>query len=262
MNSVTAGDIIVLCFGLVSPNAVVMTTPTIIDTMGISFSLITIAQTSQVGSAPEALAAAWVGHVTTSGSETVTVSYNAGPSAVFGYEISGSIGNIVSSTGTEQSIGSSTIGSVQLYSAPVQSIVAACGGFYQSNGLTAGTGYNIDAEFFPPGVNVDNGAEHWTSNGTPTTSQFVFAQSVPAWAEISVSISPGVATVTTTTTTTTTGTIYSTSIFPTTTTSTVVTTQTVLATGSQDLIPYLILAIAVLIAGGLIGLGLVRRKNV
>jgi len=186
LSPVSSGEILVLCLGFVSANSVTMSASTPTDSLGTAFTLVRSASITTSGFSPEAFVAAWVGVLTSSGTDTVTVNYNSGPAGLYAYLISGASGFVYSSSLTGTTTKSSHVKS---YSSPSGSIVAACGGFWKSGGVTAKGGNTLVAQYFPNYPNEDTAGEYLISSGSPTNSPFGFHLSVPVWAEVSVAVS-------------------------------------------------------------------------
>jgi hypothetical protein len=190
---ITPGDVIILCLGSVDTNPVSLSFTNPADSFGNSFSLIDSTFTTQSGASPEAMAAAWGTYVTNGGLDTIAVSFpnTSGPTVLFGYELSG-VGVVYASAGSETTLTGGSSAQVPSYTAPAQSLIIACGGFWKSGGLTAGSGYVLKAEYFPPG-DVDEGLETAISSGVSTTSQILFGQFTPTWSEVSLAVSAPIA---------------------------------------------------------------------
>jgi hypothetical protein len=176
---VSKGDIIVVCAGIVSGNYIKITTGSFIDARNVQFK--SIVQTStQIDS----LAQVWYGVIGSSGPESITLSYNSGPAALFGYEITpASLSGFSSGTNS----GSGTAHSkVMPYDPGTRSLVVACGGFFTLEGVgivKAGHGYILDQSF-----NGNDGAEHLSDfSALSSQSPFHFSMRVEPWSEVSVS---------------------------------------------------------------------------
>jgi hypothetical protein len=182
---VTKGDFIVVCAGIVSGNAVTITTGSIVDSRSVNF--VPLASVGTTGLST--FAKIWYGTLPSSGPENFVLSYNSGPAALFGYEISGlgiAVNEFQHSAGSDSGV--NTTGShVARYSPDPGSLVIACGGFFTLEGVgtvTAGPGYKLDQTF-----TANNAAEHVSGfTGTSTTSPFVFGQTETYWSEVSASI--------------------------------------------------------------------------
>jgi hypothetical protein len=183
---VTKGDIIVVCTGIVSGNGVAITTGSIINSRNLNF--VTLASVGTSGG-DTSFAKIWYASVSSSGPENFVLSYDSGPAALFGYEITGSG---VTTTEFTHSFGSdngvtSTGSNVLRYSPDAGSLVIACGGFFTLEGVgsvNAGPGYKLDQTF-----TANNAAEHASGfSGTSTRSPFAFGQTETVWSEVSASI--------------------------------------------------------------------------
>ncbi len=180
---VTKGDVIVVCAGIVSGNYIKITTGYFIDTRNVQFK--SIVQTStQIDS----LAQAWSGVVGSSGTESITLSYNSGPAALFGYEITPASLSAFSS-GAHSGSGT-THSNVMPYDPGRASLIVACGGFFTLEGVgtvKAGHGYILDQSF-----SGNDGVEHLSDfSGPSTQSPFHFSMRVEPWSEVSVSFVGG-----------------------------------------------------------------------
>jgi hypothetical protein len=186
--SVTAGDVIVVCAGIVSGNVVNIKARALFDSLGTTFTPLTHAS-SQEGR-DNSFAKVWYGVVQSSGTDTITLNYISGPAALFGYEVSGS-GTSPGSymTSHKQDSGNPTSGSfVHPFTPATNSLVIACGGFFTPEGagtVSAGTGYTLDGSF-----SGNNGAEHLSGSSGTTTAPFGFSQVVYYWSEVAVSLAP------------------------------------------------------------------------
>jgi hypothetical protein len=179
---VTKGDVIVVCAGIVSGNFIKISTGTFVDVRGVSFQSIVGARTKI-----DTLAQAWYGTLTSSGPESIRLSYNSGPAAIFGYEISPSSLSAFSSA-THSGSGTSK-SQVAAYDPGQGSLVMACGGFFTLEGagtVSHGSGYVPDQSF-----SGNNAAEHLSGfSGNDTKSVFHFSMVVHTWSEVSVSFEP------------------------------------------------------------------------
>lgn len=176
---VTQGDVIVVCAGIVSGNFIKISTSTLTDIRLINFDSIVRARTPI-----DTLAQAWYGVAKSSGPESITLSYNSGPAALFAYEISSSTLFGSSSKAHE---GAATSGSsVNPYKPGLDSLVIACGGFFSLEGagsVKANPLYTLDQSF-----TGNNAAEHVSGfTHASTESHFRFSNTLNTWSEVSVS---------------------------------------------------------------------------
>jgi len=185
---VAAGDVIVVCAGIVSGNVVKIRTNALYDSLQTSFT--PLAHARSMEGQDNSFAKVWYGVAQTAGTDSITLNYISGPAALFGYEVSGA-GTAASSfmTSHKQDSGNPTTGSfVHPFAPAANSLVIACGGFFTLEGagsVSAGSGYTLDQSF-----SGNNGAEHLSGARGTTAAPFGFSQVVYEWSEVAVGIAP------------------------------------------------------------------------
>jgi hypothetical protein len=192
---VAQGDVLVICAGIASGNVVKIHARAPTDTLGTTFTSITKARSSV--QQQNSFAKIWYGVASSSGTETVSLSYISGPSGLYGYEVSGAGINVSGFMSSQKHDNNApTTGSfVTPYAPAPNSLVIACGGFFNPTGSTeqvkAGPGYILDGSFF--GSQLENAAEHLAPSSGSTSSPFTFSPNpVYHWSEVSVSINEAV----------------------------------------------------------------------
>ncbi|MDA4129135.1 MAG: hypothetical protein OK457_00030 [Thaumarchaeota archaeon] len=175
---VVRGDTIILCAGIVSGNSIQISTGTLVNNLNIVFHNIVRARTMT-----DTLAQMWYGTVGPTGFEAIHLSYNSGPAALFGYELSGATAPHSFSKGIDNAR-ASTSSRVASYNPGSGALVIACGGFFALEGvgtIGAGPEYTLDQSF-----SGNNAVEHRSGfSGTSTASPFHFSMTLYAWSEVS-----------------------------------------------------------------------------